>query len=137
MTDAMRVLSIRQPWAHLIVTGQKRIENRTWTTDYRGPLLIHAGRRWADEPVETIEKCFNVKIPRDLSRGGIVGIGALVDVVEQSEDGYFSDRRFDQRAARLSLLATHLLVKTQAQEFVLRPVELVCLWRRNREKQAM
>jgi len=36
-------LSIRQPWAWLIVQGHKPIENRTWPTTYRGPLLIHAG----------------------------------------------------------------------------------------------
>jgi hypothetical protein len=44
-----KALSIRQPWAHLIVAGIKQIENRTWTTRYRGPLLIHAGQLWHDE----------------------------------------------------------------------------------------
>ena len=39
----MRCLSIRQPWANLIVMGFKDIENRTWKTKHRGPLLIHAG----------------------------------------------------------------------------------------------
>lgn len=38
----MMALSVRQPWASLIVAGIKRVENRTWTTDYRGPLLVHA-----------------------------------------------------------------------------------------------
>ena len=40
-----RALSIRQPWAWLILNGYKDLENRTWRTDYRGPLLIHAGMR--------------------------------------------------------------------------------------------
>ena len=40
----MRVISIQQPWAWAIVHGPKRVENRTWGTPYRGPLLIHAGR---------------------------------------------------------------------------------------------
>jgi ASCH domain-containing protein len=31
-------LSVRQPWAELILTGRKKIELRTWTTDHRGPL---------------------------------------------------------------------------------------------------
>ncbi len=31
-----------QPWAKLIVLGAKAIETKTWTTTYRGPLLIHA-----------------------------------------------------------------------------------------------
>lgn len=38
----MKVLSIRQPWAWLIVNGHKDVENRTWDSYYRGPLLIHA-----------------------------------------------------------------------------------------------
>ena len=38
----MKILSIRQPWAALIVHGFKETENRTWSTSYRGPVLIHA-----------------------------------------------------------------------------------------------
>jgi hypothetical protein len=44
----MKPLSIRQPWAWAIVAGLKRYENRTWTTPYRRPLLIHAGQSRAD-----------------------------------------------------------------------------------------
>lgn len=40
----MKALSIWQPWAWLIAAGQKRIETRCWSTLYRGPLLIHAGK---------------------------------------------------------------------------------------------
>lgn len=39
----MRALTIKQPWADAIVHGEKRVENRTWTRSYRGPILIHAG----------------------------------------------------------------------------------------------
>src|SRR5687767_9624159 len=35
-------LSVRQPWAELIVAGRKRVENRTWKTNHRGLLGIHA-----------------------------------------------------------------------------------------------
>ena len=38
-------LSIRQPWAELIVRGHKDVENRTWRHSYRGPVLIHAGHK--------------------------------------------------------------------------------------------
>jgi hypothetical protein len=82
-------LSIRQPWAHLIVAGIKQIENRTWTTRYRGPLLIHAGQLWHDETIADIERRHRIAIPRDLQLGGIVGIVDLVDVVTQSDDPYF------------------------------------------------
>jgi len=40
----MRALTICQPYAHLIAIGEKRVENRSWATSYRGPLAIHAGR---------------------------------------------------------------------------------------------
>jgi ASCH domain len=85
----MKALSTRQPWAHLIVNGIKRIENRSWRTNYRGPMLIHAGIRWYDEPLEEIEERHAVTIPRDLSLGGIVGAVDLVDVVERADDPFF------------------------------------------------
>jgi hypothetical protein len=44
----MKIISIRQPWASLIVSGIKDIENRTWPTRYRGPVLIHASQRADD-----------------------------------------------------------------------------------------
>ena len=39
----MAALSIRQPWAWLVVNGYRDIENRDWPTNFRGPLLVHAG----------------------------------------------------------------------------------------------
>jgi ASCH domain-containing protein len=39
----MKTLTVKQPWASLLVEGIKGIENRTWTTKHRGWLLIHAG----------------------------------------------------------------------------------------------
>lgn len=36
----MKAISIRQPWAHLITTGEKTVECRSWQTNYRGDLLI-------------------------------------------------------------------------------------------------
>jgi len=41
----MKALSIKQPWANLIATGQKTIETRLWPTDYRGPLLIVSSKK--------------------------------------------------------------------------------------------
>jgi hypothetical protein len=89
MRVVMKALSIRQPWPHLVVTGRKRIENRTWRTAYRGPLLVHAGSQWHGEPIDAIEKRHRITIPRDIPLGGIIGIVDLVDIVERSEDPYF------------------------------------------------
>lgn len=41
----MKALTLHQPWASLIAVGAKRIETRSWSTTYRGPLAIHAGAR--------------------------------------------------------------------------------------------
>lgn len=43
-TTTTPALSVRQPWAWLILHAGKDIENRTWRTRYRGPLLIHASK---------------------------------------------------------------------------------------------
>lgn len=40
----MKALSIRQPWATLILRGGKDIENRVWRTKQRGTVLIHASK---------------------------------------------------------------------------------------------
>ena len=47
----MKALTVCQPYAELIARGEKVIENRTWATDYRGRLAIHAGksRAWMDD----------------------------------------------------------------------------------------
>lgn len=51
----MRALSLHQPWATLLVAGFKINETRSWPTSYRGPLAIHAAKKWS----RTIEDlCF-------------------------------------------------------------------------------
>jgi len=65
---AMKALTIHQPWASLIITGEKTLENRGWRTTYRGPLLIHAG-------------LVTRGITFDLPRGVILGVVDLVDCV--------------------------------------------------------
>ena len=40
----MRAISIREPWASLILSGEKTIETRTWKTKYRGPVLLCASK---------------------------------------------------------------------------------------------
>lgn len=40
-----KALTIRQPWASMIIAGLKTIEVRNWRTDYRGPIWVHAARQ--------------------------------------------------------------------------------------------
>ena len=42
----MKALTLHRPWDYAIAHGHKCVENRTWATAYRGPLLIHAGMKW-------------------------------------------------------------------------------------------
>ncbi len=96
----MKALSIRQPWAWLVVNGHKPVENRTWQTRYRGPLLIHAALQMSRADHEAClifmagEPRMNSIIhlmPRfeDFERGGIVGQAQLVDCVRDHESPFF------------------------------------------------
>ncbi len=40
----MKAITIKQPWAGLIMSGMKNIENRTWATQHRGKILIHSSK---------------------------------------------------------------------------------------------
>lgn len=46
----MKAISLKQPWANLIADGEKTIETRTWSTNYRGPLLIVSSKRPPIQP---------------------------------------------------------------------------------------
>ena len=89
-----KTLSIRQPWAWLITHGHKDIENRTWPTSYIGPLLIHAAKGMElDEYFQcaNLARSLGVEIPTaaSLERGGIVGIGDLIDCVSTHHSPWF------------------------------------------------
>ncbi|MDA8231309.1 MAG: ASCH domain-containing protein [Magnetospirillum sp.] len=74
-------LSIRQPWANRILVGGKDIENRTWRTSFRGPVLIHAAQ--AIDPFAGEDAALGMR------RGGIVGVMEIVDCVTQSASPWF------------------------------------------------
>ncbi len=79
-----RTLSLRQPWAWLVVNGYKDIENRSWGTSHRGLLLIHASSTKSDftpKQLESIAVKHGVRVPETLDIGGIVGVVEVVDCV--------------------------------------------------------
>lgn len=87
---SQKALTVRQPWAHLIMAGIKTIENRTWQTNYRGILYIHAGSRMHETPIAEINRRHNLSIEVDqLQFGAIIGRVELVDIVSRSNDPYF------------------------------------------------
>jgi hypothetical protein len=80
----MKILSIRQPWAYLITQGSKNIENRSWPTEYRGPVLIHASLNINRKACAT-----HGLDPEVLKTGGVVGIADIVDCVRQHRSRWF------------------------------------------------
>lgn len=83
----MIALSIKQPWAWLIVNGYKDIENRSWPTRFRGRVLIHAGKRHDGSPNEWDWP--HIQRPDHLDYGGIVGEAEIVDCVQQHASEWF------------------------------------------------
>ncbi len=85
----MKCLSLRQPWASLVILGLKRYETRTWSTNYRGPLAIHAGRTLtADaaalcnrEPLRSLLLSAGYHFLADLPRGVVLGTVELCDCI--------------------------------------------------------
>ncbi|MDT4862790.1 hypothetical protein FQZ97_974630 [compost metagenome] len=87
-------LSIRQPWAWLIVNGHKDIENRDWRTPFRGRFLVHASKTitrsyyelefklglWTDHRIDV--EALGLPAFEDLQLGGIVGESTVIDCVQ-------------------------------------------------------
>ena len=74
----MRIaLSIRQPWTELILQGRKTIEVRTWATQYRGELWLHAGI----QPETKALHRFNF-LTHNLAFGALVGRCEIYDCIE-------------------------------------------------------
>jgi len=92
----MNELSIRQPWASLIIVGvestYKDVENRTWPTTYRGRLYIHAGQAFDHAGYQTIQRRFpHLPLPPidSFPRGGILGTIEIYDCVTMSLSLWF------------------------------------------------
>ena len=90
----MKALSIRQPWADAIIWHGKDVENRTWQTRFRGPILIHAAKAWGrDEKADLawLEDFTATKL-EDGDKphvGGIIGKAEIVDCVSEMDSRWF------------------------------------------------
>lgn len=92
----MKAISIRQPWAWLILNAGKDIENRTWATSVQGRVLIHASKGMALAEYDDAKEfayCVNeaISIPPipKLECGGIVGSVEIVACVTESNSPWF------------------------------------------------
>lgn len=86
----MKAITIKQPWASVIVHGIKDIENRTWRTNYRGRVLIHSSAKgdiakYGCLQPEQRQKAFYSPLGsvcfNDLPFGAIIGSVEIVDCV--------------------------------------------------------
>jgi hypothetical protein len=73
-------LSVKQPWAWAIVAGYKDVENRTRRTNFRGPLLIHAGAELDPVGFRFLWELGLYKaLPNELPQGGLIGMVEVID----------------------------------------------------------
>lgn len=95
----MIALSIRQPWAWLIIHAGKDIENRSWPTRFRGRMLVHAGKGMTKSEYEDVENFLafgevshlGLVLPpfEELQRGGVIGSVEVVDCVSSHDSPWF------------------------------------------------
>ena len=84
----MKVLTIKEPWASLIINGYKEYEFRSFKTNYRGKILIHAGL--------TLEKSNAIKFNNynlDYGKGEIIGEAYITDCI--LVDGEFENKLYN------------------------------------------
>lgn len=55
----MKAITLTQPWATLVALGEKKIETRSWRTNYRGPLAIHAAKTFGRGGEKDIRAMFD------------------------------------------------------------------------------
>nr|DAX83331.1 MAG TPA: ASCH domain protein [Caudoviricetes sp.] len=88
----VKVLTVKQTWASLIVHGIKDIENRSWSTKFRGRVLIHAAAKGEKRSWSSLSGIQSSKLLQsgsilnktffsDLPTGSIIGSVEVVDCV--------------------------------------------------------
>lgn len=94
----MKALSLTQPWAEEVAAGFKQWETRSWSTNYRGLIAIHAAKGFPGYAKEfaAIERAIG-RMPERATLGAIVAVARIVDV-----------RRTEDVALELSGLERHL-----------------------------
>lgn len=84
--NAIKALTLHQPWASLIAAGLKQYETRSWSASYRGPLAIHAGQQNGElDLTAVLTDKERAKLPSVLPSGAVVCLAHLVDVVKSEQ----------------------------------------------------
>lgn len=89
-----KCLSIRQPWLFAILNHYKDIEIRNWNTDFRGYLLLHAGKKIDHNGYLYLQsQGVNLPLENSLDTGKILGYAYLIDIIHYDEYKRFYDQR--------------------------------------------
>ncbi len=77
----MKVITLKQPWATLIAEGYKKYEFRSWKTNYRGEIYIHAGKGIDEERMKRVRK-LDLSYPQSV----IIARVIISDCIKLTED---------------------------------------------------
>ena len=80
----MKCLSLKQPFAELLVSGKKTIELRKWNTKFRGKFLIHSSKNLDKERAISLNIDYT-----NLSQGAIMGTAELYDIKQYKSNSDF------------------------------------------------
>jgi hypothetical protein len=102
LSKPLLALSIRQPWAWAILSGGKDIENRDWTTNFRGTIAVHASKELSKDEISAFSFCagdilspekwqeFSDLIEsRKMPTGAILGTVEIADCIRKSDSPWF------------------------------------------------
>lgn len=89
----MKAITLYQPWASLWALREKRIETRSWSTRYRGPIAIHSSinfPKWAkelchEEPFRSALLRHGISSVKELPLGAVLGYTEIVDVIKMDD----------------------------------------------------
>ena len=92
----MKVLSIKEPYATLICNGKKLIETRSWKTNYRGELYIHASSAKIVKRYLTNQYVLNISKNLKMNYGNIICKAKLADCIYMDQ-GFIDSIKKDQK----------------------------------------
>lgn len=95
----MKALTLTQPWATLVAIGAKRIETRSWSTSFRGPIAIHVAKTFPGACRELCEEHvfrlalrdggYGGELGEDLPRGAVIAAARLVGCFRITRSGSY------------------------------------------------